>query len=440
VTARRLFRKDQLAAAVPRVGLFGLLGAGNIGNDASAEVVLDYLRKEHPETIVDAMCTGPEKLADEFGITAIALDWRHKYAIRTAGGRARQGTAAGSRGLPDLRAIAMIALGKGIDAIRTAAWVRRHDAVIVAGAGVLETSVPLRPWETPYAMFLLCASGRIFGTKVALVSVGATDTPQPLTRWLLNQAARLAYYRSYRDDNSRDVMCRRGIDVVADHVYPDLVMGLAVAPSTSGDPLTVGVGVMTYYGTNDDRQRAQQIHATYVHSMKSFVRWLVDNGRKVRLLVGDDCDDAMVQTILHDMRAYRPDLEADWVSAKSVLSFRDLTEAIAPVGYVVATRFHNVMCALKLGKPTISLGYSSKNEALMASMDMAEFSQSASSLDVDRLIEQFIELEHRSVQIRQTLAERVQSPERMLEGQFTELSDVLFRPSENHAAVRSSIS
>ena len=32
--------------------------------------------------------------------------------------------------------------------------------------------------------------------------------------------------------------------------------------------------------------------------------------------------------------------------------------AMAPVGTVVATRYHNVMCALKLSKPTISLGYS----------------------------------------------------------------------------------
>jgi polysaccharide pyruvyl transferase WcaK-like protein len=440
VTARWFSRKRQLATAAPRVGLFGLLGAGNIGNDASAEVVLEYLRQVHSEAIVDAMCKGPEKLADAFGITAIPLDWQHKTAIRTAEGRARQGSADRRRGLPPLKAVATIGFGKCIDTIRTAAWVRRHDVVIVAGAGVLEASLPLRPWETPYYMFLLCASGRIFGTRVALVSVGATDIPQPVTRWLLNTAARLAHYRSYRDDNSRDVMSRRGIDVTADPVYPDLVMGRAVTPSSQGDPLTVGVGVMTYYGTNDDRHRAQQIHASYVESMQSFVRWLVDNGRKVRLLVGDDCDDAMVETILTDMRTYRPDLDPDWVLAKSVLSFSDLIDAITPVGYVVATRFHNVMCALKLGKPTISLGYSAKNEALMAAMGVAEFCQSANSLNVDRLIEQFNELGHRSVQIRQTVMERVQSTERLLDGQFAELSDVLFPPIQNHAAARLSTS
>ena len=68
--------------------------------------------------------------------------------------------------------------------MRTASWVRRHDVVIVPGAGVLEASLPLWPWGMPYAMFLLSASGRLFGTKVALVSVGAGIINQRATRWL----------------------------------------------------------------------------------------------------------------------------------------------------------------------------------------------------------------------------------------------------------------
>lgn len=39
----------------PRVGLFGLLGSGNLGNDGSMEAVLGYLRSAHPEAVVDAI-------------------------------------------------------------------------------------------------------------------------------------------------------------------------------------------------------------------------------------------------------------------------------------------------------------------------------------------------------------------------------------------------
>ena len=200
--------------------------------------VLRYLRADHPDAILDAMCKGPERVREQYGIDAIPLYWHQKYEQRASG----------------VTAIALKVLGKGLDAFRTASWVRRHDVVIVPGMGVLEATLPLRPWQTPYAMFLLCASGRLFGTKVALVSVGANVMNQRLTRWLFNSAARLAFYRSYRDIGSREAMRQRGLDTTRDHIYPDLVFGIPAPPYDPGDAQTVAVGVMAYHGTNDDRE------------------------------------------------------------------------------------------------------------------------------------------------------------------------------------------
>ena len=76
--------------------------------------------------------------------------------------------------------------------------------------GVLESSLPLRAWGVPYAMFLLCAGGRLTGTKVALVSVGANTIKQRPTRFFFDTAARLACYRSYRDAQSREAMAEAG--------------------------------------------------------------------------------------------------------------------------------------------------------------------------------------------------------------------------------------
>ena len=86
-----------------------------------------------------------------------------------------------------------------------------------------------------------------------------------------------------------------------------------------------------------------------------------------------------------------------------------------------------------LAKPTLSIGYAAKNDALMADMGMAEFCQSARSLDVGRLIEQFTELESRSVQLRQALHERTMAKARLLDDQFAALSAVLFPAGGNLA-------
>lgn len=412
--ARRRERSTSGQGRRARVGLFGLLGSGNIGNDASMESVLRYLRTDHSDAIVDAMCMGSDRVRAKYHIDAVPLLWYQQYDQR----------------VPGVAASALKVIGKGVDAFRTASWVRQHDVVIVPGMGVLEASLPLRPWGVPYAMFLLCASGRIFRTKVALVSVGANIINQRVTRWLFDSAARLAYYRSYRDDQSRDAMRQRGLDTSRDRVYPDLVFGLPAPPYTPGDADTVGVGVMAYRGNNDDRQRADQIYASYVENIETFMRWLLDNGRKVRLFSGDAVDEGAMRQILTDLRSYRPDLEPSWIVAESATTFEELTQAMAPVATVVATRFHNVMCALKLGKPTISIGYAKKNVALMANMGLPEFYQYADSLDVEKLKEQFTDLEGNAPKLRLVIAERTAENARLMADQFTTMSALLFPGKE----------
>jgi polysaccharide pyruvyl transferase WcaK-like protein len=223
-------------------------------------------------------------------------------------------------------------------------------------------------------------------------------------------------------------MTRQGLDTTQDPVYPDLVFGVPVPPAGPGDPMIVGVGVMEYFGSNDDRGHAAQIHDSYVAAMKDFVRWLVDDGREIRLFVGDKCDDSMVQEILNDLREKRPGA-AQRVVAEPVSSFAELVRAMEPVGTVIATRYHNVMCALKLHKPTISLGYAAKNNVMMADMGLAEFCQPAGSPDAGRLQEQFRELEKHSAQLRRTIADRCAIAEQRADQQFAALSALLFPAS-----------
>jgi len=399
-----------------RVGLYGLLGIGNIGNDASMESVLRYLRTDHPDAVVDAMCAGPKRIRTTYGIGAVPLYWgprRRRWSTRVPG-------------LGSAMKILTIGVGVGVEAVRTARWVRRHDVVIVPGMGVLEAILPLRPWETPYAMFLLCAWGKIFRTKVALVSVGADRINQRSVRWLLVNAARLAYYRSYRDEYSRDALRAQGVDTSNDHVFPDLVFGPPTVPHPPGDLRTVGVGVMAYHGSNDDRARAAEIHASYLENVTAFVCRMLDEGRRVRLFPGDGCDNDTMRTIIAEVRAGRPHLSRDRVTGEPLYSFSELMRAMAPVDAVVATRFHNVMCALKLGKPTVSIGYSNKNLAIMTEAGLGEFCQYAHALDVERLVEQLAEIEAGWPEVAQPLADHNAAKARGVAAQFALLSELLF--------------
>lgn len=407
-------RKGRAPSATSRVGFFGLLGQGNLGNDGSLEAVLTYVRSAHPGAVLDARCSGPDVVTAQYGLPATSLRWYEPTRQRPSGTR--------GMGRHALR----LASGLVIDTVRTASWVRRHDSVIVPGMGVLEQTVPLRAWQTPYLMFLLSVSGRLFGTKVALVSVGTSVVDDGLTRWLVTRAARLARYLSFRDTVSKDAMRDMGLDVSGDPVYPDVVFSLRTDQYGKSLSQTVGVGVMDYSGGNGERQHGDQIRADYVAKMTRFVLWLLANGRQVRVFTSDSADEPIVAQILAVVRAEHPDLSSGQLVTEPVTSLAELMRQTASVGVVVATRFHNVLYSLRLGRPTVAIGYAAKHEALMAEMGVSRYCQQARSLDVDRLIEQFTELESRADELRVVLAERTSAKAQLINKQFLELSALLF--------------
>ena len=106
-------------------------------------------------------------------------------------------------------------------------------------------------------------------------------------------------------------------------------------------------------------------------------------------------------------------------------TFADLMRAMAPANVVIATRYHNLICALMLAKPTLSVGYGVKNAVLMEDMGLAEYSQLVHSLDIDQLIKQFTELESQAAPVRQLITDRDADYRALVERQFAELSAVL---------------
>ena len=381
-----------------RIGFCGILGSGNLGNDGSLDAVVTYLREKHPDARLGFFCMGPETVAERYGAPATPLQWYEPHA----------GDATGPR------AAGLKVLGKLLDPFRTLAWMRNYDVVIVPGMGVLEATLPLRPWAFPYSMLWLGVTARLTGRKVALVSVGSNVIRKRGTRWMITRAARLAHYRSFRDNGSREAMREMGVDVSGDQVYPDLAFALPDPPARPSSG-AVGVGLMAFYGGNDDRARAEEIHEAYVSTMIRFVRWLVDEGRPVRLFTGDQADEPVVERVLSTVDSER-------VSYEPVTTLHDMMRGMAEVDTVVATRYHNVLCAVKIGKPTISIGYAAKNDVIMEQMGLREFCQHAGSVDFDRLVAQFTELEKRREQFADTMARRNRENRRRLDDQFAALS------------------
>ncbi len=365
-----------------RIGLFGLFGCGNAGNDGSLEAMLAFLRRVRPEAELICFCAyndgATDQIARDFRLPAlpIALPRPANFLLRVldrlSGGGPRQ-----------------------LASLVRAIWhARRLDQLIIPGTGILD-DFQAGPLGMPLALFGWCLAARLCGTRIAFVSVGAGPIHHPLSRWLMKSAVAMAQYRSYRDTVSKAFMESIGFDTRDDAIYPDIAFKLP-APSSpvrgAAGSLTVGVGVMTYLGWERGSPRGPAIYAAYLEKITAFVLWLLDQGHRVRILMGDAADQDAVADVLSRVAAARPDLAQDRLVADPMRALHDLMRQMAETDVIVATRYHNIVCALRLGKPLVSLGYAEKNDVLMTEMGVGRFCQHVERFDLDLLIEQFTQL------------------------------------------------
>ncbi|TCC05611.1 polysaccharide pyruvyl transferase family protein [Kribbella soli] len=389
-----------------RVGLFGRLGSGNLGNDAGLEAMLAYLRTEHPDAVLDSLCSGPEVVTARHGIPAYQIHClNNSQAPRSRLGRAAL-------------TVPRIALGALIDTWRTVAWTRRHDVVIVPGSGVLEATMPQRPWQLPYSLAVVSVAARVFGAKFAFVSIGATVIRQRVNRRLMRFSTRLAHYRSFRDQQSLDGARESGFATSRDRVHPDLVFALPAPVADPGPTGVVGVGVISYHYSADD-PRTDELYDSYLAKMRRFVRELTTRGYQVQLFVGDDYDEPVIPML-------QEEAEAGTIRYDRCETFDELMNQIAGVDVMIGSRFHNVIAGLKCAKPTISIGYGRKNAAVMELFGQGEYAHDIRDFDVDVLLEQFTLLMRDRERVMKELAECNSAVERGLAEQFEALSAEVF--------------
>lgn len=393
-----------------RIGFHGRLGSGNLGNDGTFEVLLAHLRTRHPEAVVDAMVSGPEIVERRYGVPSRQLHWLHSDRPDR---RSRRFVVART---------ARVGWGIVVDAWRTVRWVRTHDVVVVPGMGSLETTLPVRPWQLPWALFVLGVAGRLGGTRVAYLSVGASAMPAGPNRWLLVAAARLAHYRSFRDDYSRNRMGDLGVGVERDRVYPDLVFGLT-SPPRSGPACAgpVGVGVIERGHTHARSGEGDR----YLRLMADFVLSLVDEGRSVRLLIGDGDDEPVARAVLAEVRARRPHLAAAALCFEPAATLAELASQIDQVGSVVACRFHNVVCAVRAGTPTIALGYADKHRVLMQEVGTPELVRNVDDVALGELVALFADMEARGTEISAGLQHHTARLASLVERQLDDVDALL---------------
>ena len=295
---------------------------------------------------------------------------------------------------------------------------------MMTGTGMLSDS-GIGPLGLHYDILRWSAVAKLCRCKLLFVSVGAGPIRQPLARFFVKAALRLADYRSYRDSFSKEYLKSIGFDADDDAVYPDLAFSLpeGVLPNDEGNVdkhAPVGVGLITHYVHHSLSDDVEQTYREYVTKMASFINRLLEQNRTVRLLIGDVMYDSRVRNDVRNL------LEQSGLTYEELDiideppgSFEELLSQLATTKVVVASRFHNLLLALMLGKPALAISFHEKDDSLMTALGLQEFCQDIAKLDVSKLIEQFVRLEENSDRLREEIRRKTKGYRRELDEQYS---------------------
>lgn len=373
------------------IALFGNFGSDNLGNEASLKAMLDFLRRERPEAQLTCICYGVEKARAEHGVATVPITPPFPR----------------SSWFKILNRLLLKFPFQLRDFLHALYVVRRFQLLIVPGTGILDDFS--ERWQAmPYDLFKWSVAAKLTRRPFAFVSIGAGPIHHPFSRWLMTSAARMARYRSFRDEASKDYMLALGASSHSDPVFPDLAFTLPAPDCVRkeagiGQPMTIGVGIMHYYGWDRASANRPQIHESYISCITQFVCWLHERGYRVRLLMGAHSDQRSFDEVLRRVSAKCGQPAAQAVIADPANSFDELMRQIIETDFIVATRFHNIVAALKVVRPAISIGYAKKNDVLLAQVGLGTFCQSIEQIDITLLISQF----ERLVYIRDQFADKI---------------------------------
>lgn len=380
-----------------RIALLGVFGVNNFGNEASLASVVSSIRHRLPSAELFCVCSRPAKVTEAHQLEAFDMSLT---ACGPCTGVRRVFLALAVR----------TGLLRAVRAMQAYRLMRDVDALVVPGTGILD-DFGLSPSGLPVDLLVWCSLARLRGAHVVFVSVGAGPIRNRRTLRLMRTAARMATHRSYRDAASRSFMASNRVDVSDDPVVPDVVFSLnpetTASPSEkNADSLVVALGVMSYRGWNALETPEEDAYRKHVEDTEKIIRHVLDCGHRLKLILGEPGDQEVVEDLLARLRDADSRYKGRY-SAPQLSDFGDLLRELSSSDVVIATRFHNVLCALVMGKPVISIGYANKNRDLLAEFGLAEYAHDIETLSVDRLIGQFDEITGRLDELKEPIANKV---------------------------------
>jgi len=179
----------------------------------------------------------------------------------------------------------------------------------------------------------------------------------------------------------------------------------------------VGLGLMICPGKYSVADPSIASYREYLRSLVVFVRWLLGNNYDIRLILGDLQDRIALDDFKALLRTSLGKYDEERIIDEPALSVEQLLPQIAATDIVVATRFHNVLLALVLNKPVISISFHHKCASLMSDIGLTEYCHDINHMNAKKLIEQFQDAEKNAEKMKALIMRSVEESRKALDEQ-----------------------
>jgi polysaccharide pyruvyl transferase WcaK-like protein len=433
-----------------KIGILNPCGTGNLGDEATVAAVIEEMKRQHPNAEIYAITTNPDDTRRRHGIPAFPVRKIGRTSYRISQTSVEMTGDAKSDGPQGLKQRMKSALKKvplvysSLKAIHNC-WrfclnsveelnflkqslrnLKGTHFLIVAGSGQLCDHFG-GVSAYPFTLFKWSILTKVVRAKLAFVSVGAGPIHSATSGILIRQSLVLADYRSFRDNDSRQLI--EGLGVRGNnHVFPDLAF--ALTPSTgqypSSESRTVTIIPFPYYDHRywpiSDRAK----YHNYVEKTAAFASWLINNEYEVSFcpsqlradpLVIEDIKEVLTRNGHGNLHKY--------LIERPTPAFDDLMAQLFKTRIVVASRFHGALFSFLMSKPVLAISNQQKLRHLMADIGQSEYSLNIDNFDVQSLIEQFKALDANRDAITHQIQEKVSDYRRSLKLQYSRLCELL---------------
>lgn len=393
-----------------RYALWGAFGTLNFGNEATLRAVIENIPKFDRAASFLIVAAQPDQASLEHGIDAVPVCNDPHIGLPAASSGARFPR----RLWREIR-----------DLARVRRVVRSVDVLVIAGTGVLyEVGEGVLGW--PFQLFKWCSLAKRAGKPVVFLSVGADGLAgkgtivsarvrmrRHIGQAFLIRSLSCAQYRSYRDPLSRLRVAALFAAAAKDPIVPDLAFSLPneLLPQREHPPdgkRVVGVGLYAVEGPPSTVE-------IYLAMLERLVVRLHERGYYVRLLIGDASFDRSTLDALSRRVARRVEGR---VEAIELRDFGELLRHLAQCDVLIATRYHNLLLAMMLGTPVISLSHMAKNDELMKLMTVADYSMPLMTANSEGIMRRMDALSAESEEVRPRLRLRSAQCAASLEEQY----------------------